>query len=475
MDIIVYELLQLLKSEMSLIDKGKEITAFFTKLAQATLSAALGELDDELSHSEQSGIIQQKKSRTLVTAFGEVTYVRRYYVTPAGQANYFALDDFLGIMTKQRVTPFLRALIARASIGMTNRHEAEIFSLLLPVTLSHQAINRLVRATGNELKVKQEDQTVRAQTALEHDALDQLKQVPSLVVTADALLYKEGGQEVQHASLHRVTIHEGSQKIKKQNGRPAKKRRELKEPMTFSATDRETAFWLADVYLHSHYDLTETVVITNSDNGSGYTPDKFERFGSGARQWIHQLDHFHVRRKVGTRLGTEFPLLTKKLVRAIFRNYDFTAVQMVLTTIESILSVDPSTSYQARQELVLLEKYLSRNWDSLRPLSWYGSYRDPGGLGTSESGHRKYSYRLKGQGRYWSKNGAEAQARIIDCVKNQSLESYLELPESKLKRAEWHYDGRAIQKLLHQSAEPVTPHVGVVQGLVELNGHRYYA
>lgn len=138
--------------------------------------------------------------------------------------------------------------------------------------------------------------------------------------------------------------------------------------------------------------------------------------------WIHQLDHFHVRRKIEERLDTEFPELQERLYRAVFRDYNFQQVKVILTTIDSVLSVDPSGSYQARTEVYKMFEYLKRNWSSLKTIKAYGKLYNPGGLETIESGHRRYSSRLKGHGKYWSVVGGQAQATIIDCVNNSSLD-----------------------------------------------------
>lgn len=472
MDLIVNELVGILKSELPLIKKEYRLVALLVNLSCELITMALSSLDDELASTMTTGQVQQKKWRTLVTPFGEIRYQRRYYFDPSTAQRFFALDHFLGIAKTQRVSPLLRSLVAKASTGMTTRHEAAVFSLLTPVTLSHQAVSRIVHEVGQELAEKQEAKTVQDEESLRDNTAKPAQQSKYIVVTGDALVYKQSSPGAKRGFLYRYTVHEGSRQIRKANGKPAKNRRELKNAVNFSSTDRVEALWQADTYLHTHYDLKNTVVITNSDNGVGFTPDQFAYLGSGAKMWIHQLDHFHVRRKIAERLGDNFPELNARLLQAIFYSYDFKAVQAVLDTLASILSTDPSRNYQYQSEINKLAAYLKRNWDSLRPLRHY-HVRNPGGLGTSESGHRKYSYRLKGQGKYWSAAGAKAQAVIIDCVKNKQLERYLEVPPMDLKRQERPYDGKFIRQLLKQPQKPVEPHVGVVQGQVQFYGQRY--
>ena len=46
-------------------------------------------------------------------------------------------------------------------------------------------------------------------------------------------------------------------------------------------------------------------------------------------------------------------------------------------------------------------------------------------IGCCESNHRKYTYRVKGQGKYWSEDGAEGILRVLTCIKNNELEYWL--------------------------------------------------
>ncbi|WP_174713984.1 UPF0236 family transposase-like protein, partial [Ligilactobacillus salitolerans] len=81
MNNIVAELVKILKSESSLLKKGQQINAFFVSLARQAISLALTQLDDELAQEKSQNQIHQKKQRTILTAFGEISYVRRYYRT----------------------------------------------------------------------------------------------------------------------------------------------------------------------------------------------------------------------------------------------------------------------------------------------------------------------------------------------------------------------------------------------------------
>ena len=66
-----------------------------------------------------------------------------------------------------------------------------------------------------------------------------------------------------------------------------------------------------------------------------------------------------------------------------------------------------------------LRAYLERNWEYLT----LGRMRK--GLGTW-SNHRMYTYRMKKQGRRWSKDGGLAMVKVISGLKNGDLEQALE-------------------------------------------------
>lgn len=77
-------------------------------------------------------------------------------------------------------------------------------------------------------------------------------------------------------------------------------------------------------------------------------------------------------------------------------------------------------SIQAIEYIRLLRRYLRRNWKYIKPIS---KRKLPGienykGLGTFESNHLPFSYRMKKQGRAWSKKGAENMVRVINSINN---------------------------------------------------------
>lgn len=110
--------------------------------------------------------------------------------------------------------------------------------------------------------------------------------------------------------------------------------------------------------------------------------------------------------------------------------------------------------------------YLQRNWTYLRLLRTRGIHDENACVGAIDSPYRKMTYRMKRQGRLWTKSGAGAMIRIIDSLRNNALNDWLNqyygLPD-KLQENEYHWKKmkRAVLK------KPVfSSRVGVFNGWI---------
>ena len=64
-----------------------------------------------------------------------------------------------------------------------------------------------------------------------------------------------------------------------------------------------------------------------------------------------------------------------------------------------------------------LSSYLQRNWEYLRNMKQRGLEAYEKLIGTCESNHRLYSYRMKRQGRRWGKTGGLGMVKILTGIK----------------------------------------------------------
>lgn len=157
------------------------------------------------------------------------------------------------------------------------------------------------------------------------------------------------------------------------------------------------------------------MVLSNSDGGAGYTSAIFEEILGKVGRHEHFLDWYHVQRKCKERLPWVNRELRWKLQKAL-KQHDREVLTLVLDTIEST-----AVGEQQEEQIRLLRGYMERNWDYLASLEQRGLREYAKLLGTCESNHRLYSYRMKKQGRRWSSDGGAAMVKIITGLKNGDL------------------------------------------------------
>ncbi|EAC3542556.1 ISLre2 family transposase, partial [Listeria monocytogenes] len=213
-----------------------------------------------------------------------------------------------------------------------------------------------------------------------------------------------------------IVIHEGVNR--------EKKRHTLINPMVFSSVESsQDAFKQAAHYLNQVYNLKDTIVVTNSDGGSGYEADKFESMDGYSKQHEHFRDLFHVHKKIKERLSFDKPM-AKQVEKAIYQ-YDWDRIETLCATIESRLIDLPEVIIEDRLEQIRkLKNYLSRNWVYIKPFKKRELSIDRG-TGAGETGHRLYTYRMKRQGRSWTKKGASHVVAILTAEKNGLLQTAL--------------------------------------------------
>lgn len=164
--------------------------------------------------------------------------------------------------------------------------------------------------------------------------------------------------------------------------------------MVFSSVESsQDAFKQAAHYLNQVYNLKDTIVVTNSDGGSGYEADKFESMDGYSKQHEHFRDLFHVHKKIKERLSFDKPM-AKQVEKAIYQ-YDWDRIETLCATIESRLIDLPEVIIEDRLEQIRkLKNYLSRNWVYIKPFKKRELSIDRG-TGAGETGHRLYTYRMK--------------------------------------------------------------------------------
>jgi hypothetical protein len=461
LDLIITDAVEILKKENSGIAKEKALMIYLFGVIREIMRQAYEALDDALveEYKEKGYEIEKKNSRTILTLLGEITFRRRRFIKE-GTAPVYALDKFIGLKSYSRYSLLTQRNICELVSKTSYRHAEKAIELLTDFTMSHRKINRLAINIGKILKEQQRSET-------RYDILKALKRkVAMLTIEGDGIdIHGRGKQKL---TIHRFQICEGKKLI-------GTKRKELVGYKVFSSMDRKKAYGELLEYIANTYDLTETLVVTNSDGGSGYEKEVFDELAQGCLRHAHFRDRYHVHKKVKERLYF-FKDIQYYLIQCI-SNYDWNSVCALLDTIESSLCVEENRDKEI-EYVQKLKSYLERNWEYLEP---FYSRNFPEGskncLGTCESNHRIYTYRMKKQGRYWTKEGAESMVRIIDALVNRELDMWLEtdyepeISEKELKKKYQLATRTATSKKWNGHDE----HEGVFHCSLTLNNHGYYA
>ena len=202
----------------------------------------------------------------------------------------------------------------------------------------------------------------------------------------------------------------------------SKTRRKRVQAKEFVSLSRLDALQEIKAYLANTYDLSDTLIISNADGGAGYAKKDFDEIVGYCRQHEHFLDVFHLNKKIKDRLGF-MPAMPSKLISAVEFKYDRHLTDVILDTIESNL-IDELNTPENHENLRRLRSYLHRRWVDIKPFKMR-HLSVIKAIGCCESNHRKYTYRVKGQGKYWSEDGAEGILRVLTCIKNKELEYWL--------------------------------------------------
>lgn len=445
MDSIVTDLTKFLKQNNNFLIKEANICLYLFSLMAQLLSLAIMQLDDELVEKQKAKgyVIEKKSERTIMTMVGEISFKRRRYIDNHGKG-YYAVDDFLGFEKYCRYTKLVVRNLCELSTTLTYRNAAKAIELFAPFNISHQKINQVVNKTGEQIQEKQK--------AEDFKVVENLKEIDVLHVEGDAFWVK--GQDRHWIEMHRYQVCEGTKKT-------SKTRKERINSKDFVSLDRKNAQLQLQMYLHNTYDLKHTIIISNGDGGAGYNKQAFEEMFS--TNYLHEyfLDSFHVNQKIKNRIGF-LGEISDKLIRSIWSKYDYDEVMMYLDTAESMLVNEADTADNHKQ-INKLRAYLIRNWEYIKPIYKRANLKGiKKAIGGCESNHRKYTYRMKRQGRYWTKEGAQSMCTIIAALKNKDFDYWLELkPVEKIDVKELN---ASIRKALKKTVHEV--HLGVKYGVI---------
>ncbi|AEG41104.1 UPF0236 family transposase-like protein [Lactobacillus kefiranofaciens] len=420
MESIIADIVKIIKSENNVIAREKALMCYFFDLIRELMTAALEEVDAGLVEEtkKQGYQIEKKNKRSVVTAFGEISYWRRRYACPGKKAKY-PLDKLMGYDKYKRYSVLAVKDVLQVSAVATYRNTVLAVNTLSCFKISHSQVGKLIVQAGKQIKVQQQSEE-------RYDGITQKKKVPVLYLEGDGVVIKGTKKRLE---FHRYQVCE-------------------------------------DII-----NLSNTLIISNADGSAGYAKKDFDEIVGYCRQHEHFLDVFHLNKKIKDRLGF-MPAMPSKLISAVEFKYDRHLTDVILDTIESNL-IDELNTPENHENLKRLRSYLHRRWVDIKPFKMR-HLSVIKAIGCCESNHRKYTYRVKGQGKYWSEDGAEGILRVLTCIKNKELEYWLssEFAGGQLDIGDQEELKGAVRASLRKTHEA---HLGIHHGAIEslTAGHSY--
>ncbi|CBZ49202.1 ISLre2 family transposase [Streptococcus gallolyticus subsp. gallolyticus] len=332
--------------------------------------------------------------RTVLFTFGEITFSRNRW--RRGNKTRYPVDEWLGLKKYMRYSSEFMYHLARYASMVSYRQVCRIVKLAYNLDISKDTVLKAVKLTGKLLSEKS-----HYRYFVEEEVSKKIK-VPIIYVEGDGVLVKtnSGGDEKHNTDLAHFLIHTGTKQV---HGRSVL----LNKHEIIHANYEIAKDELLD-YLYNHFDITnQTILVTNSDNGKGYTRRVFQNIQKALKITRHEhfWDAYHVKEKIN-QFFKPYPKALKEMMFKAVQTHNRNLLKTVLDTVESlIMDEEEYATFQGFRQ-----KFLT-NFKDTKPARLRGLSHK--GIGVMESQHRQVTYRMKHRGMYWSIKGACTMAKLI--------------------------------------------------------------
>jgi len=417
--LVVEKIIGLLDGKYTYLEFEEELKKILNELGKEICADVLHELDQSIykdKYKRKNWVVVQKDcERTITTAFGDITYKRRYYKNKETGEKAYLVDKAAGIQKYERIDAELKADITDLS-----------------TILSYQKTTQELKRNGANCNVSRQTvmNTLRKIDNLQtYEKPKTKKEIETLYIEADEdhIHLQNGKPDI----VKLIYVHEGKQTI-------TKGRNELKNAVYFSGVyegDKVEELWK---------EVWEYIVNT-------YNEDKIKRIyvsGDGA-EWIkfgvkylpnavYVLDLFHLQKYI-TAAIKEDKKTKRELWKAIFKA-DKQKVNELLTQKYKELELNGTEN-----PVTKCQTYINNNWDGINSYSLYKKEI----TGCSAESHVSHvlSERLSSRPISWSKVGAHKMAKLRaikasgislkDVVLKQQYESLkpIEIPKQTVYKA----------------------------------------
>lgn len=367
--------------------------------------------------------------RTVAFTFGEFTFRRRRW--KKGNKWVVPVDDKLGLKKNVRFSLALMYQIARLATMMPYDKVLQVIEMTYHITITKPTVVKAVKLCETLLEER------KAHRFFEEELQAEKKKANIIYIEGDGVMVKarKQGDDNRRFDLSHFIVHTGSQKVSQQ-------RSKLIDKKEFISMNNRLARSQVIDYLYNTFEITEeTILITNSDGGHGYTPYVFNEIAKALniKRHEHFWDPYHVNQLIKSYFKPYSEQLIEGALQAIYQ-HSKSQLQSVFDTTESILTTT--------EEEVIFENTKQRilqNFRYTKPARLRGLQKVS--LGVMETQHRKITYRMKRRGMYWSDWGAETMSQMILLVYEGQLQ--------ELFFGDWRQEYKKIVDLDHLTAATI--------------------
>ncbi|HGA1963984.1 TPA: ISLre2 family transposase [Streptococcus agalactiae] len=342
--------------------------------------------------------------RTVVFTFGEMTFSRNRWRKDG--ITCYPVDEWLGLKPYIRYSPELIFRMGKHASVLSYREVCRMMQQSYQLEVTKDAVLKAVKVAGSLFAEKE-----RYRFYLNEEHTKKIK-ADKIYLEGDGVMVKttSGGDERRNTDLAHFLIHTGVKKV-------GNNRYILQNKHEIIHTKYDKAKEELLDYLYNHFEITDqTVLITNSDNGKGYTKRIFQEIKKslGIKHHEHFWDAYHLNDKI-KQYFKAYPIPLKDLMFKAIQTHNKSLMITVLDTIESLIVSEDELERHQHFRHKLVRHFKETKPPKLRGIS-------PRGIGVMESQHRKVTYRMKHRGMYWSLKGAYSMAKLILLERIDQLE-----------------------------------------------------
>lgn len=399
---LAQELYKLLTDSPDFETLEKGVYRLTQEATRRLLQAACQYLDEQLMAQRDRRRLKyvHTKTRSVGTAFGELTIERRYYVDRKTGEGRFLLDETLGLEPRQRLSPWLRQMAVALAVEMPYHRAAEV---LRQVTLG----NVDIRAMSIWQEVQEAGAGLGCRARAGRQKVFEGGELPAggrrsrrLHVEADEVFVRGRGPrgERQHVAIKVAVGYEGKAEVT-----PGRCR--LEERRVHAGVAPGAAFWEECVAeFGRHWDLAAVEGYQVGGDGAQWVKAGCEHFPGAT----YRLDRFHLRRALLEGLSQDEEAYRAVCAGLAARDWD--AVERALAAAER------RSRGAGRRRVGDLRRYLQSNWEGI-------CEADAGErLGAIEGQvFHHVARRMKRHGARWSEAGADHLVRLLAARANGEL------------------------------------------------------